>query len=136
MTLVDSSVWIDYFSGIASAATEQLDALLGVEPLITGDLILAEVLQGFAAEQDFRQARTLLESFDVVSLGGHEVCLQAADNFRALRRKGVTIRKTIDTIIATCCIRNGYLLLHDDRDFDAFAEHLGLRVAVPSFNRR
>ena len=131
MTLVDSSVWIDYFSGIASAATEQLDALLGVEPLITGDLILAEVLQGFAAEQDFRQARTLLESFDVVSLGGREVCLQAADNFRALRRKGVTIRKTIDTIIATCCIRNGYVLLHNDRDFDAFVEHLGLRVTVP-----
>jgi len=131
MTLVDSSVWIDYFSGIASAATGQLDALLGVEPLITGDLILAEVLQGFAAEQDFRQARTLLESFDVVSLGGHEVCLQAADNFRALRRKGVTIRKTIDTIIATCCIRNGYVLLHNDRDFDAFVEHLGLRVTVP-----
>ena len=131
MTLVDSSVWIDYFSGIASAATEQLDALLGVEPLITGDLILAEVLQGFSAEQDFRQARTLLESFDVVSLGRHEVCLQAADNFRALRRKGVTIRKTIDTIIATCCIRNGYVLLHNDRDFDAFVEHLGLRVTVP-----
>ena len=136
MTLVDSSVWIDYFSGIASAATVQLDALLGVEPLITGDLILAEVLQGFAAEQDFRQARMLLESFDVVALAGHEVCLQAADNFRTLRRKGVTIRKTIDTIIATCCIRNGYVLLHNDRDFDAFAEHLGLRVAVPSFNRR
>ena len=131
MTLVDSSVWIDYFSGIASAATVQLDALLGVEPLITGDLILAEVLQGFAAEQDFRQARTLLESFDVVSLGGREVCLQAADNFRALRRKGVTIRKTIDTIIATCCIRNGYVLLHNDRDFDPFEAMLGLRVIYP-----
>ena len=65
-----------------------------------------------------------------------EVCLQAADNFRTLRRKGVTIRRTIDTIIATCCIRNGYVLLHNDRDFDAFAEHLGLRVAVPSFNRQ
>lgn len=132
MILVDSSVWIEYFSGITSPVTKQLDALLGVEPLVTGDLILAEVLQGFAAERDFRQARTLLESFDVVSLAGYEVCLQAADNFRTLRRKGVTIRKTIDTIIATCCIRNGYVLLHDDRDFDAFAEHLGLRVAVPS----
>ncbi len=130
MILVDSSVWIDYFGGTASPATDQLDALLGVEPLVTGDLILAEVLQGFAAEREFREARVLLESFEVVSLAGREVCLEAAQNFRALRRKGVTIRKTIDTIIATCCIRNGYVLLHDDRDFDAFVEHLGLRVAA------
>jgi predicted nucleic acid-binding protein len=130
MILVDSSVWIDYFSGIANPSTERLDTLLGVEPLVTGDLILTEVLQGFAAEREFRQAKALLESFDVVSMAGHEVCLQAADNFRALRRKGVTIRKTIDTIIATCCIRNGYVLLHNDRDFDAFVEHLGLRVAL------
>jgi len=132
MILVDSSVWIDYFGGIASPETQRLDALLGVEPLVTGDLILAEVLQGFTAEKDFRQARTLLESFNVVSLAGRDVCLQAADNFRTLRRKGVTIRKTIDTIIATCCIRNGYVLLHDDRDFDAFVEHLGLRVVAPT----
>ncbi|MCC6197138.1 MAG: PIN domain nuclease [Burkholderiales bacterium] len=131
MILVDSSVWIDYFGGVASPQTDRLDALLGVEPLVTGDLILAEVLQGFAAEQDFRQVRLLLESFEVVPLAGHDVCVQAADNFRTLRRKGVTIRKTIDTIIATCCIRNGYVLLHDDRDFDAFVEHLGLRVAAP-----
>ena len=131
MILVDSSVWIDYFSGVASPGTELLDALLGAEPLLTGDLILAEVLQGFAAERDFRQARTLLESFAVVPLAGHDVCVQAAHNFRTLRRKGVTIRKTIDTIIATCCIRNGYSLLHDNRDFDAFVEHLGLRVAAP-----
>lgn len=132
MILVDSSVWIDYFNGIASPAAEQLDALLGVEPLVTGDLILAEVLQGFGAEQDFQQARALLESFEVVSLAGHDVCVQAADNVRTLRRKGVTIRKTIETIIATCCIRNGYVLLHNDRDFDAFVEHLGLRVAAPT----
>lgn len=128
MILVDSSVWIDYFDGIDSPGAERLDALLGVEPLATGDLILAEVLQGFALAQDFKQARTLLESFDVVRLGEHDVCVQAADNLRRLRRKGVTIRKTIDAIIATCCIRNGYTLLHNDRDFDAFVEHLGLRV--------
>jgi predicted nucleic acid-binding protein len=131
MTLVDSSVWIDYFGGAASPATDRLDALLGVEPLLTGDLILAEVLQGFAAEREFMQAKALLESFEVVPLGGRDVCLEAAQNFRTLRRKGITIRKTIDTIIATCCIRNGYVLLHDDRDFDAFVEHSGLRVAVP-----
>ncbi len=132
MILVDSSVWIDYFNGVASPGAEQLDALLGVEPLVTGDLILAEVLQGFGAEQDFQQARALLESFEVVSLAGRDVCVQAADHFRTLRRKGVTIRKTIDPIIATCCFRNGYLLLHNDRDFDAFCEHLGLRVAAPT----
>jgi predicted nucleic acid-binding protein len=131
MILVDSSVWIGYFGGTASPATDRLDALLGVEPLLTGDLILAEVLQGFATEREFREARALLESFEVVPLARREVCLEAAQNFRTLRRKGVTIRKTIDTIIATCCIRNGYILLHDDRDFDAFVEHLGLRVAAP-----
>ena len=130
MILVDSSVWIDYFGGAASPEADRLDALLGVEPLVTGDLILAEVLQGFAADRDFQHARTLLESFEVVALAGREVCIEAAQNFRTLRRKGVTIRKTIDTIIATCCIRNGYVLLHNDRDFDAFVEHLGLRVAV------
>jgi predicted nucleic acid-binding protein len=132
MILVDSSVWIDYFGGTASRATDQLDALLGVEPLVTGDLILTEVLQGFAAEREFREARALLDSFEVVPLAGREVCLEAAQNFRTLRRKGVTIRKTIDTIIATFCIRNGYVLLHDDRDFDAFVEHLGLRVTPAS----
>ena len=129
MILVDSSVWIDYFGGVASAGADQLDALLGVEPLVIGDLILAEVLQGFASDQDFREARRLLESFAIVSLSGHDVCVEAAENFRLLRRKGVAVRKTIDTIIATCCIRNGYWLLHNDRDFDAFVEHLGLRVA-------
>lgn len=131
MILVDSSVWIDYFGGIASPGAEHLDALLGVEPLVIGDLILTEVLQGFTAEHDFRQAKAVLESFEVVPLAGYDVCVQAADNVRALQRKGVTIRKTIDTIIATCCIRNGYVLLHNDRDFDTFVEHLGLRVAVP-----
>ena len=128
MILVDSSVWIDYFGGYASPEADRLDALLGIEPLLTGDLILAEVLQGFSSDSDFRHARKLLESFEVVPLAGKEVCVQAADNFRTLRRKGVTVRKTIDTVIATCCIRNGYALLHSDRDFDPFVEHLGLRV--------
>ncbi len=131
MILIDSSVWIDYFRGTPSPETNYLDNLLGVEALITGDLILAEVLQGFTSESDFNQAQALLESFDVVQLGGRDVCLQAAQNFRTLRRKGVTARKTIDTIIATCCIQNRYVLLHNDRDFDAYAKHLGLTVAAP-----
>ena len=129
MILVDSSVWIDYFRGTTTPETDRLDALLGVEPLLTGDLILTEVLQGFRAEQDYRHAKALLESFDVVPLAVPAICLKAAENYRVLRAKGVTVRKTIDTIIAACCIENGYSLLHRDRDFDVFARHLGLKVA-------
>jgi predicted nucleic acid-binding protein len=128
--LVDSSVWIDYFKGTATAQTEKLDNLLGREPLIIGDLILTEVLQGFPSERDFNDARKILASLDVVELAGREIAIQAARNFRALRKLGVTVRKTIDTVIATHCIENGHDLLHNDRDFDAFAKHLGLRVVV------
>ena len=130
MILVDSSVWIDYFKGTVTAQTEKLDSLLGQEPLAIGDLILTEVLQGFADETDFNAARKMLTSLDVVELGGQEIAVQAAKNFRTLRRLGVTVRKTIDTVIATRCIESGYDLLHNDRDFDPFARHLGLRVVV------
>jgi hypothetical protein len=130
LILVDSSVWIDYFKGRITPQTERLDGLLGVEPLAIGDLILVEVLQGFDDERDFKAARRLLTALTVVELGGQDVAMQAARNFRALRRLGVTIRKTIDTVIATRCIVGGYDLLHCDRDFDPFARHLGLRVVV------
>jgi predicted nucleic acid-binding protein len=130
LTVVDSSVWIDYFNGKTTAAVERLDQLLGSELLVIGDLILTEVLQGFAREQDFHAAERMLTSLQVVELGGREIAIQAAKNFRALRRAGVTVRKTIDTVIATRCIESGYELLHDDRDFDPFVKHLGLRVAV------
>jgi predicted nucleic acid-binding protein len=128
LILVDSSVWIDYFKGTISPQTEKLDKLLGHEPLAIGDLILTEVLQGFADERDFNRARKMLTSLLVVELGGREIAVQTAKNFRALRVLGVTVRKTIDTIIATRCIETGYDLLHSDRDFDPFANHLGLRV--------
>ena len=128
MILVDSSVWIDYFRGSITPQTEKLDRLLGNEPLAIGDLILTEVLQGFADEQDFNKAKKMLTALTVVELGGREVAIQAAQNFRALRTLGVTVRKTIDTVIATRCIESGYDLLHDDRDFDPFVKHLGLRV--------
>lgn len=128
MILVDSSVWIDYFRGKVSRQTNQLDALLGVEPLATGDLILTEVLQGFDSDKDFRRAVGLLTSLTVVELGGQELAIQAALHFRMLRRRGVTVRKTVDLMIATRCIASGYVLLHCDRDFDAFVEHLGLRA--------
>jgi predicted nucleic acid-binding protein len=130
LILVDSSVWIDYFNGTLTAQTAKLDRLLGQTPLAVGDLILTEVLQGFANEQDFRQARKMLTSFTVVELGGQEIAIQAARNFRTLRKLGVTVRKTIDTIIATRCIESGYDLLHDDRDFDPFVQHLGLSVVA------
>jgi predicted nucleic acid-binding protein len=108
--------------------TEMLDRLLGQQLLAIGDLILTEVLQGFDNERDFNDARKMLASLDVVDLGSQEIAIQAAKNLRALRRLGVAIRKTIDTLIATRCIESGYDLLHNDRDFDPFAKHLGLRV--------
>ncbi len=130
MILVDSSVWIDYFQGKPTRQTNKLDELLGREPLAIGDLILTELLQGFGDEHDFRLAQKLLAPLTFVELGGFEIAVQAAKNFRALRRLGVTVRKTIDIVIATRCIESGYDLLHSDRGFDPFAKHLGLRVVV------
>lgn len=130
MILVDSSVWIDYFKGAVTPQTEILDRWLGQEPLAIGDLILTEVLQGFDSERDFNMARKMLTSLTVVELGGQEIAIQAAKNYRALRKLGVTVRKTIDTVIATRCIESGYDLLHSDRDFEPFAQHLGLRVVI------
>jgi predicted nucleic acid-binding protein len=106
-----------------------LDALLGTEPLAIGDLILAEVLQGFRSDRDFNQARQLLLTFEMVNIVDSQTAIQAAKNFRALRTKGITVRKTVDTLIATCCLQKGHILLHSDRDFEPFATHLGLRVA-------
>ena len=130
MILVDSSVWIDFFRGTVTPQSERLDQLLGREPLLIGDLILAEVLQGFTSERDFNQARKMLGALELVNPGGAEMAVQAARNFRTLRAKGVTIRKTIDTFIATCCIEQDHALLFSDRDFDPFVLHLGLRSAM------
>jgi len=129
MTLVDSSVWIDYFRGTSTLQVARLDALLASEPVAIGDLMLAEVLQGFASDHDFNEVCRLLTGLTVVPIGGADIAVQAARNYRSLRALGVTVRKTIDCLIATCCIEGGYALLHDDRDFDAFERHLGLRVA-------
>ena len=131
MILVDSSVWIDFFRGTVTPETEKLDSLLGTEPIATGDLILTEVLQGFVSDRDFNQATKLLTSLVVVNLAGQDIAIQAAKNFRALRALGVTVRKTIDTVIATHCIESRLDLLYTDRDFDPFVEHLGLRSALP-----
>ena len=131
MILVDSSVWIDYFRGAPTPQTDRLDALLGAEPLATGDVVLTEVLQGFTSERNFDRALRLLTSLSVVDIAGRDIAVQAARNFRALRARGVTVRKTIDTLIATRCIESGYALLYGDRDFDPFVEHLGLLSALP-----
>ena len=131
MILIDSSVWIDYFRGTDTPEAEKLDSLLGNESLATGDLILTEVLQGFGSEQDFNQARKLLTSLVIVNLAGRDMAIQAARNFRTLRGLGITVRKTIDTMIATRCIESRFALLYSDRDFDPFVEHLGLISALP-----
>ena len=130
MILVDSSVWIDYFRGIATPQADLLDSLLGREPLLVGDLILAEILQGISADREFDRVRRLLLTMDVIVIGGAKVAIDAARHFRHLRALGITVRKTIDTLIATRCIRDGHALLFSDRDFDPFVAHLGLRTAM------
>lgn len=131
MILVDSSVWVDYFNGQVTRETDFLDALLGTEPVAIGDLILAEVLQGFRSDADYEAARELLASLTLYDLLGAALAIKTADNYRALRRRGVTVRKTIDAIIATFCIERRTPLLYSDRDFDPFVRHLGLKPALP-----
>jgi predicted nucleic acid-binding protein len=128
MILVDSSVWIDYFNGTETPATKKLDGLLGVQPVCTGDLILAEALQGFRQDEDYQVAKSLLCSLPVHAMLGLALSLKSAENFRTLRKEGVTIRKTIDTMIATYCIEKDLPLLHSDKDFQPFQQFLELRT--------
>ena len=128
MILVDSSVWIDYFNGRRTPHTDRLDGLLGGEELLTGDLIVAEVLQGFRHDREFERARDALEQLPYADMVGRELALTSAQNYRLLRQRGITIRKTIDVMIATFCIRNRHVLLHGDRDFAPMTAHLGLRT--------
>lgn len=128
MIVVDTSVWIDFFNGAATPEVEILDRLLGSEPLLIGDLILAEVLQGFRSDADFSRARQMLGALEFSPMVGRRVALASAQNYRALRARGVTVRKTIDVIIGTFCILNRHRLLHCDRDFDPIEHHLGLRT--------
>jgi len=128
MILVDSSVWIDYFNGHNTPQTERLDSLLGSELLGIGDLILTEVLQGFREDRDYQTAKQLLTSLTIFSLLGIELAIKSADNFRSLRKRGITVRKTADVIIATFCIENNYSLLFTDKDFLPFVDYLGLRT--------
>ncbi len=128
MILVDSSVWIDYFNGNKTPQTDWLDFSLGNTPILIGDLILAEVLHGFQSDKEFKTARDLLLNIQFEPMGGQTIALQSAINYRFLRRKGVTVRKTIDVIIGTFCIHRQLSLLHDDRDFDPMVQFLGLET--------
>ena len=128
MIVADTSVWIDYVRGIDAPHTQVLDHELEHDRIVTGDIIIAEFLQGFRSEKDYLAAKQIMDSLEYRDFLGREIALQAAQNFRVLRRKGVTVRKTIDVIIATFCIENGFPLIHNDRDFDPIEKHLGLRV--------
>ena len=129
MVLVDSSVWIDFFNGTDNAETDKLNEILGLEEVVIGDLILTEVLQGFRSETDYKVAKNVLTSLAVHDLLGKELAIKSADNFRKLRKKGITIRKTADVIIATYCIENKVPLLFTDKDFIPFVENLRLKSA-------
>lgn len=128
MILVDSSVWIDYFNGKKTTKTDWLDSALGNEPIIMGDLVLVEVLQGFQNDNDFKTAKELLLSFPFMEMMGQELAIESALNYRALRKNGVTVRKTIDVMIGTFCIHHQFSLLHDDRDFEPMEKHLKLKT--------
>jgi predicted nucleic acid-binding protein len=128
MIIVDSSVWIDYFNGTVTTQTEWLDSSLGKVPILMGDLILTEVLQGFQNDKDFRTAKDLLLGIPFIAMGGPALALKSATHYRLLRKKGVTVRKTIDMMIGTFCIHNALPLLHDDRDFDPMVNYLRLKV--------
>ena len=128
MILVDSSVWVDFLRGTPTRQAERLKQLIGRQPLLVGDLILCEVLQGVPSERQAQRVEAALRAFDLVPLVGEAVALRAAAHFRTLRARGITIRRTMDLLIGSFCILHGHALLHRDRDFDPMAEHLGLRV--------
>lgn len=132
MIFVDSTVWVDYFRGLDTLHTEKLETLFGSGELVVGDLVLTEVLQGFGVEKEFTNVLELFNTLHIVRLGGYQISVQAAKNFRILRGYGCTIRKTIDSLIATRCILDKLDLLHNDRDFIPFETHLGLKC-VPLY---
>lgn len=128
MIFVDSSVWIDYFNGRMTEQTDLLNSLLGRKPVIIGDLVLAEVLQGFRQDEDFNRAMRLFECLLFRPMLGRELAIKSAENYRLLRKKGITVTKTIDVMIATFCIENGLPLLHNDKDFEPMTKYLRLET--------
>lgn len=130
MILVDTSVWIDYFNGQDNPLTDKLDALLTDGLVVMGDLIYLEILQGFKSDKHYQQAKQSLSMLEHYELFGHGMAVKCADNFRALRKQGITIRRTTDLIIATFCIDNKIPLLYADRDFEPFAKNLALQKVI------
>jgi predicted nucleic acid-binding protein len=134
MIFIDSSVLIDYFNGKESWQVEKLDELLGKEIIVIGDYVLTEVLQGFKSDKDYNTAKNVLSAFPCLSICGEEIAIKSAENYRRLRKKGITIRKTIDIIIATFCIVNDIFLLHNDKDFFPLEKQLGLKSIILKSN--
>lgn len=130
MIVVDSSVWIDFLNGRHAPHVHRLRTILGIEEVLVGDPMLCEILQGLKDEQAAGNVEALLRRFDIVAMGGTEIAIAAARNFRSLRRRGITVRTTIDLLIGAWCIQNQVALLHYDKDFRPMARHLGL-VEVP-----
>ena len=131
MVIVDTTVWIDYLNGAQTPQTDWLDVEVEKQRLGLTDLILCEILQGVKTNEQATEAQRELMKFEVMPMGGIELAVTAAKNYRKLRAKGRTVRKTVDCIIATFCLANGFTLLHNDRDFDPFEEILGLHVIHP-----
>ncbi len=131
MTIVDTSVWIDYLTKRSNAHTEWLDSRVGSLSLGLTDLILCEVLQGVRYDSMFARVQKRLGELELFQSCGQELAIASASNYRVLRAKGQTVRSTVDCLTATLCIERGYRLLHRDRDFTLFEEHLGLQVIHP-----
>jgi predicted nucleic acid-binding protein len=125
--LVDTSVWIDYFKGLDTQETNLLDLALGNNDVAIGDLILLEILQGFRSDKEYKIAKEHLSALHQFNMLTTELAINAAENYRALRKQGITIRKTADVIIATFCIENSLPLLFTDRDFIPFVQNLKLQ---------
>ncbi|MBN2030083.1 PIN domain nuclease [bacterium] len=131
MIFVDTSVWIDYFNGEITWQTDYLDSILDKESVAIGDLVLTEVLQGFRSDKDFKQALELFSPFPFFDMLGRDLAVQSAKNFRFLKKRGLTVRKTMDVMIATFCLACQLPLLHDDQDFNPMESHLNLQVIKP-----
>lgn len=128
MIFVDTSVWIDYFNGVVNWQTDYLEQSLSSDSIIIGDIILTEILRGFRKDRDYYTARDFLDFLECVQLGGKEMAMKSASNYRFLRSGGITIRKTVDLIVGTWCAEHSMPLLHNDKDFDHMAKKLDLKV--------
>lgn len=134
MWIVDSSVWIDFFNGRTTPQTDLLARVIGRQEIGLGDINMFEVLQGFRAQSDFDRAKAALLRFSVFPIGGVDTAIKAAGYYRSLCRQGITVRKTVDCLLATFVIENSHSLLHNDRDFDHFAERFGMSVIETNSN--